>query len=190
MAKVILISGSPRKEGNSMAALKVAQAELEAAGLETEIISFFGKEIGCCRACPECHCGKGGCVIDDGCNEIFEKIRAAEGLILAAPVYFGTARGAMMNFIQRLGMYSARNGRFLEGKVGGPIAVARRGGHTTALNEMLMFCYICGMTVCGSRYWNMMLGAAPGQVLEDEEGVATVQTFAANVAGLIKKLAE
>ena len=188
MKKVILVSGSPRREGNSMAALNIAAEEIRAAGLDAEIISIAGMNIGACRACSACQCGEGGCVIDDGANEIYEKIRHADGLILAAPVYFGTARGDMMNFIQRLGMYSARNGRFLEGMVGGPIAVARRGGHTTALNEMLMFCYICGMTVCGSRYWNMLFGAKPGEVLDDEEGVNTVKIFAANVAKLIKKV--
>ena len=188
MHKVILVSGSPRKDGNSMAALELAAEELQAAGVEAEIISLAGMDIGACRACPACQCGNGGCVIKDGANEIYEKIRHADGLILAAPVYFGTARGDMMNFIQRLGMYSGRNGRFLAGMVGGPIAVARRGGHTNTLNEMLMFCYICGMNVCGSNYWNMMFGAKPGQVLEDEEGVSTIRTFAHNVAELIKKV--
>ncbi|MBQ1501030.1 MAG: flavodoxin family protein [Firmicutes bacterium] len=186
--KVMLISGSPRKKGNSMAALKLAAEELQAAGLETEIVSLAGMDIGACRACSPCQCGSGGCIIKDGANEIYEKIREADGLILAAPVYYGTPRGDIMNFIQRLGMYSARNGRFLEGKVGGPIAVARRGGHTAALNEMLMFCYICGMVVCGSHYWNMMVGMDPGDVLDDEEGVSTVRTFAKNVARTIKKL--
>lgn len=188
MHKVILISGSPRKDGNSMAALKIAAEQIEATGLEAEIITLAGMNIRSCVACGKCNSSDpSGCAIDDGANEIFAKIQQADGLILAAPVYYGTTRGDMMSFIQRLGMYSSRHGRFLAGMVGGPIAVARRGGHTTALSEMLMFCYICGMTVCGSNYWNMLFGAAKGEVLDDAEGVATVRLFADNVAETIKK---
>lgn len=188
MHKVILISGSPRKDGNSMDALQVAAEELQAAGLETEIVTLAGMNIGSCLACPRCGFSDGGrCVIDDGANEIYAKIGQADGLILAAPVYFGTARGDMMNFIQRLGMCSNRHGRFLEGMVGGPIAVARRGGQTTALSEMLMFCYICGMTVCGSHYWNMLFGMGKGEALQDAEGVSTVRLFARRVADTISK---
>jgi multimeric flavodoxin WrbA len=188
MHKVILISGSPRQDGNSMDILQVAAGEIAAAGLAAEIITLAGKNIRSCLACPSCSCSDGGhCIIDDGANEIFAKIEQADGLILAAPVYFGTARGDMMSFIQRLGMYSNRHGRFLQGMVGGPIAVARRGGHTMALSEMLMFFYICGMTVCGSHYWNMLFGMDKGDALQDAEGISTVRLFARRVADTIIK---
>ena len=92
-----------------------------------------------------------------------------------------------MNFLQRLGMYNFRHDRFLDGVVGGPIAVARRGGHTATIQELLMFAFINGMTICGSSYWNMVFGKKPGTALEDAEGVATIQKFAQNVAQTIKK---
>jgi multimeric flavodoxin WrbA len=186
MHKVILISGSPRADGNTMDLIKIAAAEIEESGCEAETISLAGKNIRACLACPNCN-SNGCCVIDDGANEVFTKIAAADGLIVGAPVYFGTARGDLMNLLQRLGMYSFRHGNFLRGMVGGPIVVGRRGGHTATLQELLMFSFICGMTVCGSNYWNIVYGKGKGEALADEEGVATVRLFARNVAQTIIK---
>lgn len=186
MHKVILISGSPRADGNTTDMIRVAAAEIEAAGCETEIVSLAGKSIRACQACPNCN-SAGHCVIDDGANEIFAKIASADGLIVGAPVYFGTARGDMMNLLQRLGMYSFRHDNFLDGMVGGPIVVGRRGGHTATLQELLMFSFICGMTVCGSNYWNIVYGRNKGEALQDKEGVETVRQFARHVAHTIIK---
>ena len=187
MHKVIIISGSPRKDGNTMDLLHIAAEEIEKAGCEAEIISLAGKDIKGCIACPNCCAEHGKCILDDGANEIFDKIAHADGLIIGAPVYFGTARGDMMNFLQRLGMYSFRHGNFINGMVGGPVVVGRRGGHTATIQELLMFSFICGMTVCGSNYWNIVYGRNKGEALQDEEGVATIRKFANNVAETIKK---
>ena len=186
MHKVVIISGSPRPDGNTMDVLSVAAEEIKNAGCEAEIISLAGKEIKACIACPNC-CANGKCILDDGANEIFAKIAEADGLIIGAPVYFGTARGDVMNLLQRLGMYSSRHDKFLNGMVGGPVVLGRRGGHTATIQEMLMFYFICGMTVCGSNYWNIVYGRNKGEALEDEEGVATIRQFARNVAETIKK---
>jgi len=185
--KVLLISGSPRAKGNTRQLLDLAAAVIEEAGLETEVISLSGLDIASCRACGSC-AKSGRCALNDGLNDIIAKVKAADGLIIGAPVYFGTARGDVMNLLQRLGMVARSNGNWLSGKVGGPIAVARRGGQTATLSEMLMFFFINGMIVPGSTYWNMVFGKVPGEAMQDEEGVGTIKTFAANVAGLIKKL--
>jgi multimeric flavodoxin WrbA len=103
-------------------------------------------------------------------------------------VYFGTARGDVMCALQRIGYVSRNTDKFLTGKVGGPVAVARRGGQTLTLQEMLMFFLINDMIVPGSSYWNMVFGRLPGEALDDAEGVATVRHFASNVAELVKKL--
>jgi multimeric flavodoxin WrbA len=186
MHKVVLISGSPRKGGNTMDMLKIVAEEIAATGIETEIISLSGKNIRACLACPECN-KDGSCVIDDGSNEIFAKIEQADGLIVGSPVYFGTARGDLMNLLQRLGMYSFRHGHFLSGMVGGPVVVGRRGGHTATIQELLMFSFICGMTICGSNYWNIAFGRNKGEALDDSEAIATMRKFAQNVAQTIKK---
>lgn len=137
-------------------------------------------------ACGACKSGK--CAIDDGLNDIIDKVRQAKGLIVGAPVYFGTARGDIMSAIQRIAMVSMASDKFLSWKVGGPIVVARRGGLTTTLQEMLMFCFISEMIVPGSTYWNIVYGRMPGEALKDEEGMRTVTRFSSNVCKLIKKL--
>ena len=186
MQKIIILNASPRKSGNTADMVKIVSDEIEAQGLEVEVISLAGRSIQACIACPECN-STGKCIIDDGANEIFAKIEQADGLIYASPVYFGTARGDLLNLLQRLGMYNFRHDRFLDGVVGGPIAVARRGGHTATIQQLLMFAFINGMTICGSNYWNMVCGKKPGEAMEDVEGIATLRQFATNVCQTIKK---
>jgi len=182
--KVVLLSGSPRAAGNTFQALTECAKVLEEAGMETEIITLSGKTIAGCTACNSCK-KTGACAIKDDFNQLAEKIKAAEGFIVGSPVYFGTARGDVMNFLQRLGMISYGSTNWLAGKVGGPVVVGRRGGHTATLQEMLMFFFINGMIVPGSSYWNILFGKQPGEVMEDEEGIRVIRTFAANVAKLL-----
>ncbi|NLC76334.1 MAG: flavodoxin family protein [Clostridia bacterium] len=188
MAKVILLSGSPRAKGNTMLVMDACAEIIRQEGVEAEVISLHDKKIRSCIACYRC--GElGRCSIDDdGLNEIIEKVKAAEGLIVGAPVYYGTARGDLMSALQRIGMVAGRNGRWLSWKVGGPIAVARRGGLSASYQEMLMFYFISEMIVPGSTYWNIVFGKEPGTAGEDVEGMETVKRFSANVAKLIKKL--
>jgi multimeric flavodoxin WrbA len=185
--KVILLSGSPKPNGNTALLMQECLKVIEEHGVEAEIVSFAGMKIEACIACGKCSTS-GECGLDDGLNEIIEKIRPADGLIVGTPVYFGTARGDVMCALQRIGYVSRNTDNFLTGKVGGPVAVARRGGQTLTLQEMMMFFLINDMIVPGSSYWNMVFGRLPGEALKDEEGVEAVRHFAANVASLVKKL--
>ena len=187
MPKTILISGSPKSDGNTAQLMNDCAKIIQEQGVEAEVISFAGMSIHSCNACGKCS-ETGKCDIDDGLNEIIEKIRGAKGLIVASPVYFGTARGDVMSALQRIGYISMRSDHFLSGMVGGPVAVARRGGQTSTLQEMLMFFLINDMIVPGSTYWNMVFGRLPGEVWKDQEGIDTIRHFAANVANLVKKL--
>ena len=146
MAKVILLCGSPRENSNTLDVLDVCAHEIEKNGVETEIISLRGKNIQSCKACLSCQ-ETGNCVINDGLDEIIDKIREAEGFIPAAPVYFGTARGDIMSALQRIGKVSRDTDKFLTWMVGGPIAVGRRGGQTLTLQEMMMFFPINNMII-------------------------------------------
>lgn len=187
MNKVILLSGSPNAEGNTAQVLQECQKVIESLGVEAEVISLAGKRIQSCIACRKCAELK-KCVLNDGLNDIIEKIRNAQGFIIGSPVYYGTARGDLMSALQRIGMVSGSTDRFLSWKVGGPIAVARRGGHTASIQEMLMFYLINDMIIPGSTYWNIVFGKQPGEVWEDEEGIRTIRRFSDNVATLIKKI--
>ena len=185
--KIVLISGSPKPEGNTAQLMNECAKVITSEGVEAEVISLAGMKIESCVGCGSC-AKTGHCKIDDGLNGIIDKIRDAQGFIVGAPVYFGTARGDVMCALQRIGYVSRSTDKFLSGKVGGPIAVARRGGQPLTLQEMLMFFLINDMIVPGSSYWNMVFGRLPGEAMQDEEGVATIRHFAGNVARLVKKL--
>jgi multimeric flavodoxin WrbA len=156
-------------------------------GVGAEVISFSEMKIESCTACGKCGESK-ECSLQDGLNEIIKKLRASQGFIVGSPVYCGMARGDVVAALQRISYVSRKTDHFLAGRVGGPIAVAARGGHTLTLQEMLMFFLTNDMIVPGSTYWNMVFGWLPGEVWQDKEGIETVRHFAANVANLIKKL--
>ena len=186
--KVVLINGSPRKNGNTAFTLEECVKEIKKEGLEAEIINLSGKEIKSCIACYKCK-GTGKCVLKDEANNIMDTIRGARGLIIGAPVYFGTPRGDLMNLIQRIGMVSRGNDKFLSWMVGGPVAVARRGGLSSSYQEMLMFYFINEMIVPGSDYWNIVFGGKEeGSAKDDVEGIENMRKFAGNVAKLINKI--
>ena len=187
MSKVILLNASPRSNSNTGIVLEQCAREIEAEGVEAEIISLKGMKIQSCIACLKCS-QTGNCVLPDGLDEVIEKIRHADGFIPAAPVYFGTARGDIMAALQRIGKVSRGGDKFLDWMVGGPIAVARRGGVTLTLQEMLMFFAINNMIVAGSTYWNMVIAGPEGTALEDAEGIETIRLFGRNVAQIIKKV--
>ncbi len=187
MPKVILISGSPKPDGNTAQLMNECARLIREQGVEAEVISFSEMKIESCTACGKCGESK-ECSLDDGLNDIIEKLRVSQGFIVGSPVYFGTARGDVMAALQRIGYVSMKSDRFLSGMVGGPIAVARRGGQTSTLQEMLMFFLINDMIVPGSTYWNMAFGRLPGEVWQDKEGIETARHFALNVAKLVKKL--
>lgn len=189
MAKVILLNASPRTKSNTLDVLKVCADEIEKNGVDIEILSLKGKNIRSCIACGKCS-ETGNCILNDGLDEIIDKIREADGFIPAAPVYFGTARGDIMAALQRIGKVSRGGDKFLSGMVGGPIAVARRGGQTLTLQEMTMFFTINNMIVVGSSYWNMVFAGLEGTALEDKEGIETIKLFGRNVSNIIKKLSD
>jgi multimeric flavodoxin WrbA len=179
MAKVILLSGSPNAEGNTVQVLRECAKTIEANGVEAEVISLAGMKL---------HDAMDFTSGDDGFDAVIAKIKEADGLIVGGPVYWGTVRAQLMTALQRIAMASMQQGNFLSRMVGGPVAVARRGGSTTSLQEMMMFYLSNDMIVPGSTYWNIVFGQAPGQALQDEEGMNTIRRFGENVAFLIQKI--
>lgn len=181
MKKVILLSGSPNKNGNTVQVLNECAKVIKENGIEAEVVSIA------CMNIKDSMNFQGG--YNDGFDEIIEKIKSAQGLIVAGPVYWGTVRAELMTALQRIAMASMQNGNFLSRMVGGPIAIARRGGLTSSLQEMMMFYLANDMIIPGSTYWNIVFGQAPGTALEDGEGIKTIKRFSENVAFLIQKLA-
>ena len=186
--KVIGISGSPRKEGNTEIAVGLALEEIGKQGIDTELISLAGEEIAPCRACMSCKRGP-KCAIEDDFQQIFEQIVEAEGLIVGSPVYFGSATPETMALLDRLGYVARNNDNLLRRKVGGPIVVARRAGQNFTYAQLVFFYTINEMIVVGSTYWNIAFGSSEkGTVTNDKEGMTTAWNFGKNIASLIKTL--
>ena len=183
--KVLLINGSPRKDSNTELALKEMVAVFEKEGIETEIMNIGGKDIRGCIACGKCR-QLGKCVFDDIVVEAGKKLAEADGLVVGSPVYYASANGTVVSFMDRL-FYS--NSSDLRMKVGAAIAVARRGGQTTTFDQLNKYFTISGMPVASGQYWNGLPGAAPGEGAEDCEGMQQMRTLAANMAFLMKSIA-
>lgn len=182
--KVLLINGSPRKEGNTSIALKEVADELNKEGIETETIQIGMQVIRGCLACGYCH-KNGKCVIDDIVNKISEKFKDADGLVIASPVYYASANGTLISFLDRL-FYSSPFDKTM--KVGASIAVCRRGGASATFDELNKFFTISNMPVVSSQYWNSLHGREVGEAKEDLEGLQTMRTLARNMSFLIKAI--
>ena len=124
----------------------------------------------------------------DDFQPIYEKIVAADGLILASPVYFSYATGPICNLIHRLGYVARRCGNPLSRKVGTAIAVARRAGHNATFQQLTMFFPIMDMVTVGSSYWNVIQARDPGDIAHDEEGLKTLERLSENFAWLLNKI--
>ena len=188
--KIIGIVGSPRTKGNTETITRIALEAAEKEGAETELITLAGKKIKPCDACRVCR-QTGKCHINDDLPPILEKMLEADGIILATPVYYGSATPQIKALIDRSG-YSPRSKdgrRPFENKVGGPIVVARRAGQNFTYAQLIFFFMITGMIVPGSTYWNIAFGREKDDVTQDEEGVKTVKHFGKKLAWLARKIA-
>lgn len=188
--KVVGIAGSLRSESNTLHYVRNALNLFDQKGFQTELISLRGKELKPCNGCYDC-VEKGNCTIKgDDFEEIVNKMREAEGLILGSPVYLSSVVPQMMSLLARATFVAYWNDKFFTGKVGGPITVARRAGHNLAFSQLLLWFFINGITVPGSTYWNVGMAGAGGarDAEKDEEGLATVINFSKNMADLMNKI--
>ena len=184
--KAIGIVGSPRESGNVEILTNYTLKAIKEEGLDTELIRLAGRDIRPCDACMVCRNG-GQCPIDDDLLPIYEKMKAADAIILASPVYFGSATASLKALMDRTG-YMSYDVRPFAGKVGGPLIVARRAGHNFTFAQIMYWFHILGFFMPGSTYWNIAFGREKGEVDEDEEGLKTAWNFGKNVAFLVKKL--
>ena len=183
--KVLIINGSPRAEGNTTLALNEMEKIFHDSGVETETIRVGHKPVRGCIACGHCY-KNGKCVFDDGVNEAAAVLKDCDGLVIASPVYYGSANGALVAFLDRL-FYSAPFDMTM--KVGACVVVARRGGLSATFDELNKYFTISGMPVASSQYWNSVHGTAPGEAAQDGEGLQTMRTLARNMVFLMKSIA-
>lgn len=183
--KVLLLNGSPHKQGNTAIALTEVAKQLESEGIESEIVWIGNRPIRGCIACRQCFTQKlGRCIFDDDvCNSISEKFAEADGLIVGSPVYYGQPNGALLSVIQRA-FYS--NSANIAGKPAAAIAVCRRGGATATFEALNMPFQMLNMPIVTSQYWNIVYGHTEGQAALDSEGMQTMRTLARNMAWLLR----
>lgn len=187
---VIAINGSPRKDGNTARLLRVVLAELEAEGIETEIIHIGGKHIRGCTACMKCWENLDRkCIIDtDIVNESIAKMAEADGIIIGSSTYFADVTAETKAFIDRTGFVGLANGLFNR-KAGAAVVAVRRAGAIHAYDTINHLFGISNMVTVGSSYWNIGIGLEPGDVEKDDEGMQTMKNLGQNMAWLLKKIA-
>ena len=146
--KVLMINGSPRKNGNTSIALGEMERIFQEEGIQVETVQLGAQDILGCIACLSCK-KKGRCVFDDLVNQTAPKFEAADGLVIATPVYFASANGSLISFIDRL-FYSTLFDKTM--KVGAAVAVARRGGVSATYDELNKYFAISGMPIATGQY--------------------------------------
>lgn len=180
-----MINGSPRLNGNTTIALKEMEKIFLEEGAEVKTLQIGADAIRGCAACNYCYEHE-ECVFKDKVNEVAKLFEEADALIIASPVYFASANGTLISFLDRL-FYSTHFDKTM--KVGASITVARRGGCSATYDELNKYFGISGMPIASSQYWNSVHGRKVGEATQDLEGLQTMRTLARNVVFLVKSIA-
>ena len=184
--KVLLINGSPHKEGNTAFALHQMQEIFHQNGIETETIEVGSAIIRGCVGCGSCY-KTHKCVFDDLVNEVAEKLNSADGMVVGSPVYYASPNGTLLSFLDRLFYSTGHIDKRM--KVGASVVCARRGGCTAAMDVLNKYFTISSMPVAPSTYWNQIHGAKPGEAAMDAEGIRTMRNLAKNMVFMMKAIA-
>ena len=183
--KVLIINGSPTKDGNTAIAVNEMVTVFRNEGIEVETVQIGKQDVRGCIACNTCY-KTGKCVFDDVVNELAPKFAEADGLVVASPVYYASANATLIACLDRL-FYSTPFDKTM--KVGASVVVARRGGCSATCDELNKYFTSSGMPVVSSQYWNSVHGASAGEAALDAEGLQTMRVLARNMAFLMKGVA-
>lgn len=183
--KILMLNGSPKENGNTARALAEMRVIFEQNDVEVEVIRVGNQAFRGCTGCGACFKRK-QCVIEDGVNELAKKLEECDGVVIGSPVYYAAPNGALITLLNRL-FYSTKFDKRM--KVGAAVVVARRGGCSSAFDQLNKYFTISGMPIASSQYWNSAHGALPVQVEADEEGLQTMRALARNMTFLMKSIA-
>ena len=183
--KVLMINGSPREGGNTSIALEEMRKIFADEGVETEIVRVGHRDVRGCIACGRCS-ELGKCVFDDVVNELAPAFEAADGLVVASPVYYASANATLIAVLDRL-FYSSHFDKTM--KVGASVVCARRGGCSATFDELNKYFTISNMPIASSQYWNSIHGRVQGEAAMDEEGKQKMRVLARNMVFLMKSIA-
>ena len=180
---VLLINGSPHEKGCTYTALSLIAGELNAAGIDTEILNVGTKPVGGCIGCGGCAAGKGCVFWGRGQTRPSQKGQDRRRLRLRHPVHYASASGNMTSFLDRL---SYAGGKYLAYKPAAICCSARRAGTTTTLDQLVKYPEFFHMPLVSGSYWPMVHGSNPEQVLQDQEGCAVMRELGRNMAWLLR----
>lgn len=183
--KVLLVNGSPHRNGNTFTALSEVAKTLEEEGISSEIVHIGNRPVQGCIGCYKCK-EKVICVFQDETYlKLRGKLEAADGIIIGSPVYFGGPSGSLCALLDRL-FYSS--GGLAQYKPAASVVVCRRRGATATFDRLNKYFTILNMPIVPSQYWNSVHGRNPGEALQDAEGLQTMRTLAHNMAWMLRNL--
>jgi len=187
--RVLGISGSPRENGNTAAAVKECLKAAEGEGATTSYMSLATKRIESCDGCRSC-AATGECRIEDDFMEVFDAMKEADAVVLASPSYFESITPVMKSLIDRAGYYNINAlGRLcFAGKVGGAISIARRTGHESVWSQMILFITSQRMLIPGIAGFPNVTAQDPGDFERDSEGVQKVRELGRALVNVAKKV--
>jgi multimeric flavodoxin WrbA len=184
--KVIAINGSPRRDGNCFRALSIMGERLAKEGIELEVVQVGLEAIRGCIACGSC-AKTGKCAFgEDLVNETAGRMAAADGIVLASPVYYSGVAGTMKCFCDRAFYVAGAAGNLFRHKAGAALVAVRRSGGSSTLDGLNHYLTYSEMIVATSRYWNIVHGRAKGEMDRDEEGVQIAEVLGDNLAWIMK----
>lgn len=182
--KVLLINGSPNKEGCTYTALREVEKSLHRHGIDTELLYLGKKPVAGCIACMKCM-ETGHCFRDDAVRDIQDRLDQFDAIVLGSPVYYSGPTGQILSFCQRL--FFCKEAQ-MAGKLGASVVSCRRGGASATFEQLNQFFTISNMPVVSSQYWNSVHGFTPEDVGKDAEGLQTMRTLGENMAWMLKAL--
>lgn len=181
--KVILVNGGPHKDGCTNVALEEIAKILESEKIETEIMWLENNPVGGCIGCNYCLQNENRCFIDDKVNEFLDKVENADGFVFGSPVHFAGASGALTSFLDRA-FYG--RGNLFAGKVCASVVSCRRGGASSAFDQINKYALMSNMFLVGSSYWNQIHGTNKDEAMQDLEGLQTMRNLGRNMAYILK----
>ena len=184
--KVLLLNGSPHKNGCTYTALNEIAVTLNNEDIETEIVYIGTEPIAPCKDCRACT-KIGRCIINDKVNEFLEKAETSDGFVFGSPVHYASASGIIVPFLDRVFFADSMSGKQrFRLKPGAAVVSARRAGTTATMDQLNKYFLISEMPVISSRYWNMVHGWTPEDVKQDLEGLQTMRIIGKNMAWFLK----
>lgn len=181
--KVILVNGGPHKDGCTNVALEEIAKILESGKIETEIMWLENNPIGGCIGCNYCLQNGNRCFMDDKVNEFLKKVKTTDGFVFGSPVHFAGASGALTSFLDRA-FYG--RGSLFAGKVCASVVSCRRGGASSAFDQINKYALMSNMFLVGSSYWNQIHGTNKDEAKQDLEGLQTMRNLGRNMAYILK----